>query len=186
MNQEDVPNRPFQDFLKIISEKHIRIVGLDTLSTPQTINGIRFQVLYPPKDFLERKTQDLWRTANNNSLVLKVTFDKVSFLLPGDIEAEAEEELSHLAANALKSTVLLVPHHGSKTSSTPVFLEHVNPTIAVISAGYKNIFGFPHEKILKRYQTQGCQIFRTDHGGAITITTDGVYLRVRPFLSGRV
>jgi competence protein ComEC len=82
--------------------------------------------------------------------------------------------------------VLLVPHHGSKTSSTPAFLDHVNPTIAVISAGYKNMFGFPHEKIVKRYELRGCQIFRTDHGGAITITTDGEQLRVRAFLSGPV
>jgi len=186
MNQEEVPSQPYQDFLKIISEKNTRIVGLDRLSIPQTINGIRFQVLYPPKDFLERKTQDLWRTPNNNSLVLQVAFDKVSFLLPGDIEAEGEKELSHLAASALKSTVLLVPHHGSKTSSTPAFLKYVDPTIAVISAGYKNMFGFPHEKILKRYKFQGCQIFRTDQGGAITVTTDGAHLSVKPFLSGRV
>jgi competence protein ComEC len=186
MTQEEVPSQPYQDFLKIIAEKDIRIASLEELVKPKSINGVQFQVLYPPKDFLERKTQDLWRTANNNSLVLKVAFDKVSFLLPGDIEAEAEEELSTLAASALKSTVLLVPHHGSKTSSTPAFLDQVNPTIAVISAGYKNMFGFPHEKIVKRYELRGCQIFRTDHGGAITITTDGEQLRVRAFLSGPV
>lgn len=184
MNREDVPNEQYQDFLDIISEKDIRIRGLEELSRPQTINGVRFQVLYPPRDFLDRKTQDRWRTPNNNSLVLKVTFDKVSFLLPGDIEAEAENELTALAGRTLKSNVLLAPHHGSKSSSTPGFLNFVDPDIAVISAGWKNLFGFPHHTIQKRYESMGYQIFRTDQGGAITITTDGSHLRVKPFLSG--
>jgi len=179
------PGRPYQELLHIISQKDIRIVRLEELSRPRTINGVRFQVLYPPEDFLERKAQDPWRTPNNNSLVLKVTFDQVSFLLPGDIEAEAEKELTALAGRALKSDILLVPHHGSKRSSTPDFLNFVHPDIAVISAGWKNMFGFPHQEVLKRYQLQGCQIFRTDHRGAITITTDGSHLRVKPFLSGR-
>ncbi len=183
MNQDDVPNREYQEFLDIISEKNIRIVGLEDLLRPKIINGIRFQTLYPPKDFLERKPQDAWRTPNNNCLVLKVSFDEVSFLLSGDIEAEAEKELAALAGNTLKSDVLLVPHHGSKTSSTPGFLKHVEPGIAVISAGWKNIFGFPCHKILKRYDACGCQIFRTDQDGAITITTDGSFIHVRPFLS---
>ncbi len=183
MSQEEVPSQPYQDFLKIISEKNIRIVALEELRRPQEINGIRFRVLYPPKDFLQRKAQDPWRTPNNNSLVVKVTFDKVSFLLPGDIEAEAEQEILQLAASALESTVLLVPHHGSKSSSTPKFLDGVDPTIAVISARWKNTFGFPHQKIINRYERQGCQIFRTDQGGAITMTTDGTHLSVKPFLS---
>jgi competence protein ComEC len=185
MNREDVANEQYQELLHIISQKDIRIVGLEELSKPRTINGVRFQVLYPPEDFLERKAQDPWRTPNNNSLVLKVTFDQVSFLLPGDIEAEAEKELTALAGRALKSDILLAPHHGSKRSSTPDFLNFVHPDIAVISAGWKNIFGFPHQEVLKRYQLQGCQIFRTDHRGAITITTNGSHLRVKPFLSGR-
>jgi competence protein ComEC len=183
MNQDDVPNREYQEFLDIISEKNIRIVGLEEILRPKTINGIRFHVLYPPKDFLERKPQDAWRTPNNNCLVLKVSFDEVSFLLTGDIEAEAEKELAALAGDALESDVLLVPHHGSKTSSTPGFLKLVDPGIAVISAGWKNIFGFPCDNVLDRYDACGCKIFRTDQDGAITITTDGSFIHVMPFLS---
>ena len=182
MNQEYVPNKQYQDFLDIISQKNIRIVGLEEVLTPKTINGVRFQVLYPPEDFLERKTEDSWRTLNNNCLVLKVLFDKVSFLLTGDIEAEAEKELTSLACTTLKSNVLLVPHHGSRGSSTPEFLRCVDPDMGVISSGWKNIFGFPHQKTLDRYQALGCQIFRTDRQGAITITTDGTQLSVKPFL----
>ena len=182
MNQEHADTKPYRDFLEIVSEKGIRVVGLKDLVRPRMINGVRFQVLYPPVDFLERKAKDGWRTRNNNSLVLKVSFQDVSFLVPGDIEAEAEKELISLARTTLKSNVLLVPHHGSGGSSTPEFLKCVDPDIGVISTGWKNRFGFPRQKTLKRYQAQGCRIFRTDRQGAITITTDGKYLTVRPFV----
>jgi len=182
MNQEPADTKPYRDFLEIVSEKNIRVVGLKDLVEPRMINGVRLQVLYPPLDFLERKAKDSWRTPNNNSLVLKVSFQGVSFLVPGDIEAEAEKELTCLACTPIKSNVLLVPHHGSQNSSTHEFLKCVHPDIAVISSGWKKIFGFPHQKTLKRYQAQGCQIFCTDRHGAITITTDGTHLSVKPFV----
>jgi competence protein ComEC len=180
MNQDYVLSEPYHEFLQIISERHIRIIELKELMKPKTMHGVQFQCFYPPSDFLAKRGKDTWRTTNNNSLVLKISFDEVSFLFPGDIEAEAEKELTALAGSALKSDVLLVPHHGSKSSSTPEFLKYVDPTIAVISAGWKNAFGFPHQKILKRYEAHGCQIFRTGHNGAITITTDGTSLKVKP------
>ncbi|HID29892.1 MAG TPA: DNA internalization-related competence protein ComEC/Rec2, partial [Desulfobacterales bacterium] len=182
MNQEHADSAVYRDFLQNLSEKNIRVVGLKDLVRPRMIDGVRFEVLYPPVDFLERKEEDCWRTRNNNSLVLRVSFQDVSFLVPGDIEAVAEKELTSLASTALKSNVLLVPHHGSHGSSTPVFLKRVSPDIAVISAGWMNLFGFPHRKTLERYQAQGCQIFRTDRHGAVTITTDGKRVDVKPFL----
>jgi competence protein ComEC len=183
MNQEHVDSMSYRDFLEIVSEKDIRVVGLKELLRPRTINGVRFQVLYPPVDFLKRKAEEGWRTRNNNSLVLKVSFQDVSFLVPGDIEAEAEKELTSLACTPLESNVILVPHHGSDGSSTPEFLKCVGPDIGVISSGWKNIFEFPHHKTLKRYHAQGCHVFRTDRQGAITITTDGTHLTVKPFLN---
>lgn len=183
MNQEPADTKPYRDFLRIVSERDIRVVGPKDLVRPRMINGVRFQVLYPPVDFLERKIKDSWRIPNNNSLVLKVSFQNISFLLPGDIEAEAERELTALACTTLKNDLLLVPHHGSRSSSTPEFLQYVCPKIAVISSGWKNIFGFPHQKTLERYQAQECQVFRTDCHGAITITTDGTNIRVKPFLN---
>ena len=182
MNHQPAETEPYRDFLRIVSEKDICVAGPKDLVRPRMINGVRFQALYPPVDFLERKAKDSWRTPNNNSLVLKVSFQNISFLLPGDIEAEAERELTALACTTLKSDVLLVPHHGSRSSSTPRFLKCVKPEIGIISSGWRNIFGMPPQKILKRYEALGSHIFRTDRQGAITITTDGEYLSVKPFL----
>ncbi len=182
-NQEYVKNKEYQEFLDIICQKDIRFVGLKELSKPKWINGIRFKTLSPPEDFSRRKAQEIWRTPNNNSLVLKASFNKVSFLLPGDIEAEAEMELTHLSCEEIDSNVLLAPHHGSKTSSTPGFLKCVDPGVVVISAGCKNIFGFPHKRVLQRYKKAGCKILRTDEAGAIAITTEGVHMNISAFLS---
>ncbi len=183
LNREVVSTRPYNDLLDTAAEKGIKVLGPRELATPQIRGGVRFDLLYPPTDFLNRKRHEGWRTMNNNSLVLKATFKETSFLLAGDIEAEAERELSALMENALESHVLLVPHHGSKTSSTPAFLDRVNPSVAVISAGWGNRSGLPHESVLKRYETIGCRIFRTDRDGAVTLTTDGKQWKVTPHLS---
>ena len=183
MNLEPADTQPYRDFLDIISRKGIRVVGPEELLKPRVINGVQLQVLYPPVDFLDRKSRELWRTPNNNSLVVKVSFQDISFLLPGDIEAEAERELCALHCRTLKCDVLLAPHHGSRTSSTPRFLECVDPDVAVVSSGWNNRFGFPHPSVLNRYHRLGCQVFCTNQHGAITITTDGKFLIMKPFLS---
>jgi competence protein ComEC len=183
MNLEPADTQPYRDFLDIISRKEIRVVGPQELLSPRVINGVRFQVLYPPVDFLDRKSREVWRTPNNNSLVLKVSFQDISLLLPGDIEADAEKELCALDCRMLKCDLLLAPHHGSRTSSTPRFLKCVDPDVAVVSSGWKNRFGFPHPKVLERYEAIGCQVFRTDLQGAVTVTTHGKALSIKPFCS---
>ena len=102
-------------------------------------------------------------------------------LFTGDIYQEAERELINTTPN-LASTILKVPHHGSSTSSSPAFLKQVQPEVVIMNLGFKNIFHLPSRKVLKRYQNQGCQIFRTDQDGAITIETDGSEIRIKTFL----
>lgn len=97
--------------------------------------------------------------------------------------AEAEQELVDLAGADLDCDVLLVPHHGSRTSSSQPFLSSAQPDVAVFSAGWKNRFRFPHPTVLAAYERIGCRIFRTDQNGAIMIKTDGNRLTVKPFLS---
>jgi competence protein ComEC len=90
-------------------------------------------------------------------------------LLTGDIEAESEQELLNDAAPALKSDVLIAPHHGSKTSSTVEFLEQVNPKLILIPAAYKNRYHFPDSSIIERYQKQKINWLMTGTAGAIKV-----------------
>ena len=111
------------------------------------------------------------RSDNNRSCVLRIWSRAGSLLLTGDIEAEAEQALidAHSGGTALKSDVLYVPHHGSKTSSSPPFLAAVQPEVAVISAGKFNSFGHPHPVVLQRYQQRHIPVFITADQGAIEV-----------------
>lgn len=92
------------------------------------------------------------------------------------IEAEAEQALvdAHSGGTALQSDVLYVPHHGSKTSSSPPFLAAVQPEVAVISAGKFNSFGHPHPVVLQRYQQRHIPVFITADRGAIEVKSGQV------------
>ncbi len=132
------------------------------------VNGVTIKSLNPPKGYVPKDD----RAANNGSLVLKVIYGDTSFLFTGDIEKEAEYALLP-KGDDLKSTILKVPHHGSLTSSRIEFLNKVRPEMAVFSVGYNNRFGFPKDDVIKRYRDIGSDIYRTDHDGAITVSTDG-------------
>lgn len=109
---------------------------------------------------------------NNASIVLKLTYGAVSFLLTGDAEKRVEEQLIATQAAALRSTVLKTGHHGSRTSSTAAFVGAVNPRYAIISVG-RNSFGHPNPDVLERLQGSGATVLRTDKCGTITFTTAG-------------
>ncbi len=93
-------------------------------------------------------------------------------LLTGDIEALSERELLARNPQALRAEVIVVPHHGSRTSSTRAFISAVSPQIAVIAAGYRNRFGHPRAEILARYAEVGAALPRTDLQGAIMLTLE--------------
>jgi competence protein ComEC len=183
-NGESKTTLGYKRLHKIVAEKHLNLPDFKQMPRKQVLNGVEFLFLYPPADFLDkRKAGQKWRNANNNSLVIKVSFGRVSFLFPGDITAEAEKELVRLSGADLACNVLLVPHHGSRTSSSRIFLSEVKPDVAVISAGWKNRFRFPHATVLEAYQKRGCRILRTDRNGAIEIKTDGNRLIAQSFIS---
>jgi competence protein ComEC len=89
-------------------------------------------------------------------------------LLAGDVERAAEARLIAAEAYALK-----VPHHGSRSSSTPGLVAAVRPAVAIVSAGYRNRFGHPHPEVVARYQQSGATLLRTDRDGSVTLSTDG-------------
>jgi competence protein ComEC len=131
-------------------------------------DGVRFAVLHPSADAYaeaSRKTNDL-------SCVLRVDARHGSVLLTGDVEARSERELLARDRSALAADVLLMPHHGSRTSSTPAFVTAVAPRIAVITAGYRNRFGHPRGDVVERYASRGVATARTDLDGAVTIALD--------------
>ena len=92
-------------------------------------------------------------------------------LFTGDIEEKAEREILRQNYN-LKSTILKVAHHGSKSSSIKEFIEAVNPRIALIGVGKNNKFGHPNEDVIERLEEQGTQIYRTDLDGEVSISVN--------------
>lgn len=94
----------------------------------------------------------------------------------------AEKELVALAGDKLKSTVLIAPHHGSRTSSSEELLTAVEPKAVLISCADRPGSGIPHPQTLERYAARGARIYRTDRHGAIHLNMDGKGLVIEPFL----
>jgi competence protein ComEC len=99
--------------------------------------------------------------------VLRIAAPGGRVLIAGDIERAAERELLQRAPELLPAEALLVPHHGSATSSSPEFVEKVAPRYAVFAVGYRNRFGHPRADVLERYRDAGSTLVRTDTAGAV-------------------
>ncbi|HKO36725.1 MAG TPA: ComEC/Rec2 family competence protein [Pyrinomonadaceae bacterium] len=118
---------------------------------------------------------------NNDSLVLRVRFGEKSFLFTADIEKEVEAALVKTGLD-LKTDVVKVPHHGSRTSSTEPFVLAARPTLAIISVGRHSIFGHPHREVVERWQASGAHVMTTGEKGTISVVTDGRSLNVSTFV----
>jgi len=114
---------------------------------------------------------------NNKSGIIKLVFGKTSFLFVGDAGVKAEFQLVNKFDNFLKSDVLKLGHHGSKTSSTEVFLDLVKPQIGIVSAGVMNKFKHPSPVVVERLKDRNIEIRRTDKEGAIIISSDGEIIK---------
>ncbi|SDP83596.1 DNA internalization-related competence protein ComEC/Rec2 [Rhodoferax sp. OV413] len=125
-------------------------------------DGVHFELLHPQAGDYDTATKP-----NALSCVLRISNGAQTALLVADIEQPQEARLVADAA-ALRANVLLVPHHGSKTSSSPAFLDAVQPRIALVQAGYRNRFGHPAPPVLARYQERGIQLVDSSHCGAAT------------------
>ena len=127
-------------------------------------DGVRFDVLHPD----DAHYADPWRKSNDLSCVLRVTNGASAALLAGDIEAKSEIDLVTSRRDALAADVLVVPHHGSRTSSTSSFVAAVAPRHAVFTVGYRNRFGHPRADVVARYVARDASVHRTDMSGALT------------------
>jgi competence protein ComEC len=129
-----------------------------------TWDGVDFTVVHPVvANYSNPKLRP-----NDLSCVIRIANAAGSALLTGDIEARTEADLVRRSGEALHSDVLVVPHHGSKTSSTPAFIAAVHPETAVFTPGYRNRFRHPRPEIVERYDVAGVKSYRTDYDGALT------------------
>jgi competence protein ComEC len=125
-------------------------------------------------------------SGNNDSVVLRVSYGSRVILLTGDIEAPAEKrilESAEIFGESLKADVIKVAHHGSKSSSTESFIAATGASEAVISVGQTSVFGHPNRAVVERWQASGAKVLTTGNCGTITVSTDGVDLKVVSFVS---
>lgn len=139
----------YERFIKIVKEKKIKIMVVEAGQRINIQKELYFDILWPSyKNVISENN------INNNSLVCKMVYQKFSILFTGDIEEIAEKAIleKYKNTNILKSTILKVAHHGSKSSSTQEFLNAVKPKIALIGVGKKNTFGHPNRGVLERLE----------------------------------
>ena len=125
---------------------------------------LKFELLGPISESYEN--------LNNYSVVIKLTAGNTSFLFAGDAEKEVEAELLKSGCD-LSADIYKVSHHGSSTSSTPAFVEAVNPLMAIISCGKDNSYGHPHRETLETLENYEIKVLRTDKNGTIIVYSDG-------------
>ncbi len=124
-------------------------------------DGVRFEILHPDRDKHYK--------SNNSSCVLMVAARGGKVLVTGDIEQNVERNLLKIYRNQLAAEVMTAPHHGSKTSSSPDFLDAVSPELVLFPVGYRNRFNFPNKDIIGRYRRRGIRSFDTARHGAILV-----------------
>lgn len=145
--------------------------------------GYTIEFLSPPGNI-----PDDW-SINDTSIVMRIIYGDISFLLTGDIEGKAEEYLVRELAGPDRAakgggpriTVLQVPHHGSRTSSSPQLIHAAGPRYAVIQCGNGNLYGFPDKDVVARLNGEGAKIYVTGNSGAVTFGTDGKRLKVSDY-----
>ena len=174
------PDRPVSPFgprayLGIVAEleaRGTRVKRPGDLCKVHGIGGAEISVLAPCPGFSPL------RDTNDNSFVVRFRLGEKSVLFVGDAEHGTEKSLVETRAAELRSDMLKVGHHGSRSSTRPAFLDAVGPSFAVISCGVRNRYGHPHLSTLETLATRPLRLFRTDRDGAVTFVTDGHHVSV--------
>ena len=165
----------FAALYEVLQSREIEIVKLkrgDVLSFDEA----KIEILFPVADESTQAVSD-----NNHSLVLRLIFRNKKFLFTGDIEKETESKLIENPL-FLEADVIKVAHHGSRTSSTPNFINAVKADYAVISVGRQSQFGHPHREVVERWENSGAKILKTGERGTISVSTNGKNLEIQTFI----
>jgi competence protein ComEC len=147
----------------------------DLCGRPRVRGLATIEVLGPCPGFVPH------RDANDNSLVVRISFGERAVLLTGDAEHLEEAELIRAHGSRLRADLLKVGHHGSRTSSTPAFVSAVNPVVSTISCGVRNRFGHPHAETLTTLGSKGVLALRLDRTGSVIWQTDGNEVKIWSF-----
>jgi beta-lactamase superfamily II metal-dependent hydrolase len=150
----------------VLGESGIAIRTLARGEAPAGFRARTVEVLHPPRGWTGG-------SLNDSSLALRVRLGATAVLLSGDIEGGAETSLRLGAGDRLAADVLKAPHHGSRTSSTPAFLDAVRPRLVIVPVGAANRYGLPAPEVEARYRDRGACVLRTDRCGAVTVVSDG-------------
>jgi competence protein ComEC len=154
-------------------DQHIDCHVLSRGDTVQLDSEVTLYVLHPDRHVLNGLLTAYGQHINTGSLAFKVVYRSTSVLFLGDIERSEEESLVETYGDFLHSNIVKVAHHGSQTSSSREFVERTHPEFAVISVGEHNLFGHPSTAVLKRWNTNGATVCRTDLQGAVLLVSDG-------------
>lgn len=170
----------YEEFIKIVKEKKINVKIVEGGEKVSIEDNLYFDIIWP---FSDNMISD--NSINNNSLVCKLNYKNYSMLFTGDIEAIAEKAILKKYSknlNILKSDILKVAHHGSKTSSITEFIEKIKPKYAIIEVGEDNKFGHPSDSTIQNLEKANIRIYRTDKMGEIEIKTNGKEIKINEFL----
>lgn len=170
----------YEEFIKIVKEKKINVKIVEGGEKVSIEDNLYFDIIWP---FSDNMISD--NSINNNSLVCKLNYKNYSMLFTGDIEAIAEKAILKKYSknlNILKSDILKVAHHGSKTSSITEFIEKIKPKYAIIGVGEDNKFGHPSDSTIQNLEKANIRIYRTDKMGEIEIKTSGKEIKINKFL----
>lgn len=167
------PDESYAQLIAAVSAIGARSSVCGAVMPSRTIGGVHVRCLWPPPNLVETKE-------NNQSMVLRLTCRGAAILFTGDIEARGERELIASGAD-LRAAILKVPHHGSKTSSSPDLLAAVRPQLAVISLGFHNRFHFPSAAVVARYRESGARVLMTSEVGQVSAIVGPAAIGVRSF-----
>ena len=140
-------------------------------------DGVRFEMLHPAAAHGTK----IFEHDNERSCVLRIGTGPHSVLLTADIEHLSEQRLLKHHAKELPATLLVVPHHGSMSSSSQAFVDAVHPHYAIFTSGYRNRFGHPNADVVERYRAGGSELLRSDEDGAISIVMDAQGIQLEPY-----
>lgn len=173
----------FEEFMAKTNQEGAEKIILKRGEIIRVGRDLKIEVLAPLENFAGREVKDY----NTSSLVFKVSYGKTDFLLTGDAPVSVEKELiekmsrpsgASESKNDLDIEILQVGHHGSKSSTSEVWLEATSPEIAVIQVGQNNRYGHPNPEVLKRLENYGINVLRTDKDGDIEIISDGMEYKI--------